>query len=115
MNPEIKAKWIVALRSGKYKQGRQRLTNKNNEYCCLGILCELAVAADVIPPAKNEEHGKVYCDRRAILPVEVMSWAGLDDANPDVDGIPLGERNDGAYDIPAHTFPQIADLIEKHL
>ena len=40
MNPEIKAKWIEALRSGKYEQGQGKL-NKNGKFCCLGVLCEV--------------------------------------------------------------------------
>jgi hypothetical protein len=30
MDPEIKAKWIAALRSGKYKQGRNKLRSDNS-------------------------------------------------------------------------------------
>lgn len=41
MNKEVKAKWVAALRSGEYKQGKGRLKNINNEYCCLGVLCAL--------------------------------------------------------------------------
>lgn len=37
MNPELKAKWIAALRSGNYKQGRGRLKHAGR-YCCLGVL-----------------------------------------------------------------------------
>ena len=34
----FKTKWIKALRSGKYKQGRLRLYNpKEDTYCCLGV------------------------------------------------------------------------------
>lgn len=38
---EIQAKWLVALRSGKYKQGRASLRNINDEFCCLGVLCDV--------------------------------------------------------------------------
>jgi hypothetical protein len=31
MNPEIKQKWTEALKSGKYKQGKQRLRFKTRE------------------------------------------------------------------------------------
>jgi len=41
MNPEIKQKWIVALRSGEYNQGKGYLCI-NNKYCCLGVLSEIA-------------------------------------------------------------------------
>jgi hypothetical protein len=38
MNPELKAKWIAALRSGKYTQLRGRYCGGENEYCALGLL-----------------------------------------------------------------------------
>ena len=41
MNKEFKAKWVKALRSGRYKQGKNALRNIDNEYCCLGVLCSL--------------------------------------------------------------------------
>lgn len=41
MKPEIKEKWLEALRSGRYKQGNSYLKNYKNEFCCLGVLCDL--------------------------------------------------------------------------
>lgn len=41
MDKELKAKWVEALRSGKYKQGRSRLKHAGR-HCCLGVLCEVA-------------------------------------------------------------------------
>jgi len=45
MKKDIAKKWIKALRSGKYKQGKGYLKqfNDKNEprHCCLGVLCEL--------------------------------------------------------------------------
>src|SRR5690242_19381506 len=39
MTPEIKQRWIAALRSGKYKQGTGTLRSEDGErYCCLGVL-----------------------------------------------------------------------------
>lgn len=53
MNPEIKAKWVEALRSGKYKQGTTGLHNNElNTFCCLGVLCEV----QSVP--RNDEAGK---------------------------------------------------------
>jgi hypothetical protein len=40
MDPEIKAKWVEALRSGRYEQGRMMLLHEGR-YCCLGVLCDL--------------------------------------------------------------------------
>ena len=42
MVPEIKKRLIVALRSGDYKQTRGALC-EDGGYCCLGVLCELAM------------------------------------------------------------------------
>lgn len=39
---EFEKKLVEALRSGKYKQGRSALHNKDkNTYCCLGVACDL--------------------------------------------------------------------------
>ena len=59
MKKSIKAKWVRALRSGKYKQGRKMLvqdTDCGKAYCCLGVLC------DILPkPAKK---GMSYFKKR---------------------------------------------------
>lgn len=44
MNKEIKAKWLAALRSGKYVHGKGQLkdvTTGHPKHCCLGVLCEV--------------------------------------------------------------------------
>lgn len=41
MNPEAKAKWLEALRSGDYVQGRSRLQDENGCNCCLGVLARI--------------------------------------------------------------------------
>lgn len=44
MNPDYKRKWVKALRSGKFCQGRMELRSHpprgNPEFCCLGVLRE---------------------------------------------------------------------------
>lgn len=43
----FKKKWVKALLSGKYKQGKHSLkkTRKSEvRYCCLGVACEIAGA-----------------------------------------------------------------------
>lgn len=38
LDPEFKAKWVAALRSGEYKQGESNLYfQPNDTYCCLGV------------------------------------------------------------------------------
>lgn len=40
MDPAVKAAWVAALRSGKYKQTSGRLRHAGG-FCCLGVLCEV--------------------------------------------------------------------------
>lgn len=40
MDQTVKAQWLEALRSGRYEQGKYDL-RRNNEFCCLGVLCDL--------------------------------------------------------------------------
>jgi hypothetical protein len=35
--------WLEALESGRYKQGKGQLRTDLNEFCCLGVLCDVAV------------------------------------------------------------------------
>ena len=42
MKRELKAQWLEALRSGRYKQGKYRLRNSRDEFCCLGVLCDIS-------------------------------------------------------------------------
>ncbi len=42
LSPELKEKWLEALKSGNYKKGKNILYNDiNNSYCCLGVLCDV--------------------------------------------------------------------------
>lgn len=55
---EIKEKWIVALRSGKFPQGNSVLKKHHFEtgtfrFCCLGVLC------DVVDPTKWQRDAEI--------------------------------------------------------
>lgn len=54
MEKALKQKWLEALRSGKYKQGRLALRTKADDFCCLGVLC------DVSGVSEWEENGLCY-------------------------------------------------------
>ena len=41
MKKEIADKWVEALRSGEYKQAKERLQSEDS-LCCLGVLCKIA-------------------------------------------------------------------------
>lgn len=111
MNPEIKKLWVDALRSGDYAQGQGRLRSVSDKYCCLGVLCELAVQALVIePPVVEDIHfdSYLYASHSAHLPSVVGVWAGLDGSS-DV-AQELMSLNDNGVG-----FPEIADQIEVEL
>jgi hypothetical protein len=94
VNPEIKKLWTEALESGEYPQGKNRLL-MNGKYCCLGVLCDLAIKAGVITTGiydtgdtgddirwfgVSERYDKSVAD----LPKAVVQWAGLNDTYPEV-------------------------------
>lgn len=114
MNKRVKKLWLEALRSGDYKQGKLKLRNDDNEFCCLGVLCDLYA----------KEHGKRWGKRNGSItfmllsgvpPNKVWEWAGLSDANPRITTSPgsgdsLAGLNDTGSD-----FSEIANLIEAKL
>lgn len=141
MNADIKKKWIEALRSGQYEQGRSYLRTEHPSgaarHCCLGVLCELYMQAH--PRAQWEagdtdghEGWRVYSLDRSdgLLPDVVIAWAeidqqlGIGDMYVRIDGtreVTLTRLNDGFPGdarqpaIDPHNFEQIARLVEEQL
>lgn len=37
----MQTQWVEALESGKYPQGKSKLRTIDNEFCCLGVACDL--------------------------------------------------------------------------
>jgi hypothetical protein len=110
MKPEIKEKWIAALRSGKYKQGAGSL-RKIDLFCCLGVLCDIYAKENQISWKKDRENDVFrLLTSYAILPVEVEIWADINGQNPIIGESNLADLNDIGK-----TFKEIADLIEIHL
>lgn len=46
MNPELKAKWLAALRSATYGQCQGALRRQPQGFCCLGVLLDVSGAGD---------------------------------------------------------------------
>lgn len=127
MDSEIKERWVAKLRSGGYTQGTGKL-NSDGKYCCLGVLCEIAVEDGIVikTDAVTDTGTGRYISKVdtsdyevSVLPFAVKNWAGLPDTNPEVeffnaDGFPedmtLAELNDSGK-----TFEEIANLIEESL
>lgn len=110
MKPEIKNKWIKALKSGKYKQGTNTLKTIDGKYCCLGVLCKLYGQEKGVNWRKRGT-SNYFLDECSYLPSAVQEWAGLTDNNPKAGDNVLSLLNDKEkYD-----FGKIADEIEKTL
>lgn len=124
MNPEIKALWLAALRSGGYKQTQGALCRVNAEgersYCCLGVLTDLAEKRGIVQSARDARNRMQYFDDNSVnreagvLLPSVLEWSGVDDSTGylprDVDGY---EALTGLNDEGNYTFEQIADVIEE--
>jgi hypothetical protein len=133
VNPEVKAEWVKRLRSGDYAQGEGYLhqifesgEQERHEFCCLGVLCEIAVEVGVttVSPSTGTEKQFSYGGGDTHPPSEVVRWAGLRDSSGDLgrrvkttakDGEVVEEDllvnlNDGGV-----PFDRIADIIEEHL
>jgi hypothetical protein len=80
MNKDVQTRWVEALRSDKYKQGRTYLRDKRERFCCLGVLCDLYDPNGWVDG--NEAEGIYQYDddferRRSIPPMKVQDWAKI--------------------------------------
>lgn len=144
MDPTVRAAWATALRSGDYAQGTHALcrivADGSRQYCCLGVLCELAVDAGVAARHEfpDEAGEKISVGYAALnvpvfdlsdvdvghLPAAVVSWAGLYRIRNGLGRNPLVRWPDrhGEYTALSYVndsgrldFTRIADLIEEQL
>ncbi len=115
MNPEIRARWVAALRSGEYEQGTNRL-RQGDQFCCLGVLCDLAERENVVQATADGNLNFSYGEDTDYLPSAVQAWAALSHWNPSVhvagvDGLSRSclslLNDDWRWD-----FARIADAIE---
>ena len=128
MNEEIKKKWIEALRSGKYEQGRGWLKTQDNitkteQFCCLGVLCDLHQQVTKtswdIPHLVGKESSiwsHSYMGLDSFLPSSVQTWAEVTASNPTVLNPVTEDYSSLVYlNDMGTTFSEIADIIEKNL
>ena len=120
MDREIKARWVAALRSGEYEQGRGSL-RMGDAFCCLGVLCDIAVKDGVIgePTIEEGEYAYGRFMEKGVLPTEVEVWSGLHIDDPVVitdnsDSYPLSESLSTLND-EGMSFEEIAEFIEDQL
>lgn len=99
---EIK-KWVIALRSGKYKQTSYRLQDKYG-YCCLGVACDI-----FIPKNKLKIKGKFMIGQTPGYQKNSPYW--LRKINMELNLL-IGKPLAGLNDKEALSFDEIADVLE---
>jgi hypothetical protein len=103
MNPEIKAKWIAALRSGEYAQGRYALRD-GDHFCCLGVLC------DVVGVSWTQHESQFQAKYKNVTMLGLLANRFK---------IDIGLPDDGVFmdlnDIHQKSFDEIATYIEENL
>jgi len=102
-------KWVQALRSGEYKQGKGAL-RVNDRFCCLGVACDIFGATwwhdgDSLDDRYEARIGRSRSNK-TLMPDNLVKKLGLTDS---VRGI-LIEMNDGGS-----RFKTIATFIEDTL
>jgi len=131
MKQNIMKKWVKALRSGKYKQGKHTLKQYNSkgqaQHCCLGVLCELyndeqkknkkkTLSEEVLYDHKDFPYGftkfgeNKFFSSCSVLPYEVMKWAEMKTSVGILPELPdnLADQNDNGA-----KFKTISNIIEK--
>lgn len=110
---------VAALRSGKYVQGRGCLRNNDNQFCCLGVACDVSGQGKWV--FAGEEWNYVTHDRDtgkdiydpAVLPQPLAEYYGMPRGGFTV--VDKDEATQHLTNLNDHallTFSQIADLIE---
>ena len=142
-NEELIENWLEALRSGKFKQVQNKLRKDvdKQEFCCLGVLCEISGMGHWEERLNADENATMMWyvpsedtagAARDYLPTEVMAAVGLQDTegkvstdNPKVAALLAKireEDEDHTYvrvtslaqlNDKGATFEEIADIIES--
>lgn len=129
MEKKIADKWIAALRSGKYTQGKKTLKTANGDMCCLGVLCDVynpngwsSKVEEFSPTSDTIVQFNCYVtgsgsEASSFLPGEVVAWADMKTSIGTIatdpsfrEGVDLAELND----FRDYNFDKIADVIEKN-
>jgi len=125
-NKERIQKWVDALLSGKFSQGKNALRTKEGNkdlYCCLGVLCEVAIEDGVPLEIEDNLHNSelypkgwnISYDAEYIFPPDlVYEWIEIErfpEDDDDNDFMEYARLNDNG-----RSFSYIAERIrEKYL
>jgi hypothetical protein len=121
MKENIKDKWVAALKSGEYEQGKSFL-KCDDKFCCLGVLTDLHIKENGREWEMSSSEGVYkYEVNSMFLSGSVVEWAGLKSRTGNLPES-LG-KSDGGHNLDdltvlndegEYTFEQIAEVIENN-
>jgi hypothetical protein len=106
---DLRKKWVDALRSGDYKQGKHYLRSGDDSFCCLGVLCDIMG----LPTSKQDGQGPYAYESKggnytAYLSPTIIEQVGLNNVTGRINtGASLANMNDAGS-----SFEDIAAVIE---
>ena len=108
IDPDVKERWVKALRSGKYEQGRGGLCTIDENgvqcFCCHGVLADMEISE----PWVYSEHESFVMEKDGsshVLSEAYQARIGMDVRVHNL----LAQGNDDGID-----FPTIARAIERY-
>ena len=108
MRQDIAIKWVEALRSGKYQQGKFSLRSHDDRYCCLGVLCD--VLKEQIGLEWRQKSSLtapfVFGTQISVLSNDIINLVGMKQTEQDI----LSSMND----LEEKSFAEIADYIDAN-
>jgi hypothetical protein len=104
------ARFVEALRSGKYKQGRDRLRT-GDKFCCLGVACDLAKRSLKLNWEFSgwADEGQLFDSAKTSLPESVRRYYGFEDTDP----ILSADESAAILNDSGKRFKTLARLFEK--
>ena len=101
--------WLEALRSGKYKQTRDKLENRGG-FCCLGVACDVLIPRELQKRNSNyyEQNNWLHGGSPKAQP-NAPEW--LKRINEDFGAI-TGQELTVLNDVEGFSFDEIADLLQ---
>ena len=132
MNERIGSKWIQELESGRYRKGSGHLhvrggTASEDAFCCLGVLCQMAVAEGVAMPMVETQGPHAMHDGQVVLmrygeegsggqlPREVQEWAEMVTPLGQINRDTMSWTDLAAINDQVDSFSPIVTAIRKHL
>lgn len=106
MPKELKQKWLDALRSGEYKQGKECLGNLKDGFCCLGLLQYIVDGKTESDGVRDELPSPAWCAKNN------CKWNAIDESNGN---LWLGGDKASQLNDEGKPFEYIAHLIEEHV